>query len=59
MSLLSMQLADLLAELESLVEHLDEQEASKQQALSRAEAAETEAEALRSQLTQNAAVSSA
>ncbi len=41
--------AALLEELESLVEQLDQQEASKKQALDRAEAAERELEALKFQ----------
>jgi len=50
--------AALLEELERLVEQLDEQEASKQQALQRAEAAETELETLKMQQTQPGLVSS-
>ena len=41
--------AALLEELESLVETLDEQEGSKQQALARAEAAERELELVKTQ----------
>ena len=47
--------AALLEELESLVEQLDQQEASKKQALDRAEAAERDLEALK--LQQNSLVS--
>lgn len=44
-------------ELETLVEQLDEQEASKQQALARAEVAEQEVEALKMQLSKGPLVS--
>ena len=44
--------AELLAELESLVEQLDQQETIRQKAVSRAEAAETQAEALKAQIAQ-------
>lgn len=47
--------AALLEELESLVEQLDQQEASRKQALDRAEAAERDLEALK--LQQNSLVS--
>ena len=49
--------AALLVELETLVEQLDEQEASKQQALARAELAEQEVEALKMQLSKDPLVS--
>ena len=47
----------LLEELETLVEQLDQQEAAKQQALRRAEAAEKELVALKAERPQMAAVS--
>jgi len=45
--LMAVYAAALLEELESLVEQLDQQEASKKQALDRAEAAERDLEALK------------
>lgn len=49
--------ADLLEELETLVEQLDQQEAAKQQAFRRAEAAEKELEAIKADRPQTAVVS--
>ena len=49
--------AVLLEELETLVEQLDVQEAAKQQALRRAEAAEQELEAVKAEMSQAAVVS--
>lgn len=54
---LTMYHAALLEELETLVEQLDLQEAAKQQALRRAEAAEQELEAVKAEMSQAAAVS--
>lgn len=53
--LIALYAAALLEELESLVEQLDQQEASKKQALDRAEAAERDLETLK--LQQNSLVS--
>ena len=44
--------ADLLEELETLVQQLDQQEAAKQQALSRAAAAQKELEAVKAQMAE-------
>lgn len=49
--------AALLEELEALVEQLDQQEAAKQQAFRRAEAAEKELEAVKAERPQTALVS--